>query len=244
MLSENDFRKWCDRCNLTTRSRQIIENIRSSEPSRLVSGRRSNVCGQYPSQKMRKTIQFESHRVEAPKIYELEQDLNVLEYYDRPPSIKLNYEGENGKNLGVIYTPDFFAIEEDGAGWIECKTEEELEKLEQKNFNRYHRDSDGNWRCPPGEEYAKQFGFYYSVCCDREFNWTIQRNFIFLEDYYRAESLVVDNSVKNSIIAIVSEQTGITLAELLDPKNNFNADDIYSLIVSKDIYVGFAEKVA
>ena len=237
MLSEINFNQWCDRLNLTKKSRQLIEQIRSSEPSRLVGGRRSNVCGRYPSQKMGRTIQFESHRVEAPKIYELEQDPNIIEYYDQPLPTKLNYESKNGRNLGVIHTPDFFVMENNSAGWIECKTEEELKKLLKKQPNRYYCDADGNWRCPPGEEYAKQFGLNYTICSDKEFNWTIQRNFLFLEDYYRAESLVIDESVKNRIITIISEQTGITLAELLDPKNNFNADDIYSLIVTKDIYV-------
>ncbi|MGK7898908.1 MAG: TnsA endonuclease N-terminal domain-containing protein, partial [Xenococcus sp. (in: cyanobacteria)] len=237
MLSENDFNQWCDCLNLTKKTRQLIERIRSSEPSRLVGGKRSNVCGRYPSQKMGRTIQFESHRVEAPKIYELKQDPNILEYYDQPPQIKLNYKSKNRRNLGVIHTPDFFVIESSAAGWIECKTEEELKKLLEKQPNRYYCDADGNWGCPPGEEYAKQFGLNYTICSDKEFNWTIQRNFLFLEDYYRAESLVIDESVKNRIIAIISEQTGITLAELLDPKNSINADDIYSLIVNKDIYV-------
>ena len=237
MLSETEFQHWCDSLNLSTKSRQLIENIRFSEPSRLVSGKSNNVCGRYPSQKMGKTIQFESHRVEAPKIYELEQDQNVLEYYDQPPPIKLNYEGANGKNLGVIHTPDLFVLEKDRAGWIECKPEEQLKKLEQKNPNRYHRDSNGKWRCPPGEEYGQQFGLSYTVCSDKQFNWTVQRNFLFLEDYYRAESLEIEESVKNPLIATVSEQPGITLAELLDPENDFNADDIYSSIVNQDIYV-------
>ena len=237
MLSENDFQKWCDRLNLSTKSRQAIANIRSSEPSRLVGGRRSNVCGRYPSQKMGKTIQFESHRVEAPKIYELEQNQNVLEYYDQPPQIKLNYAGKNGKNLGVMHTPDLFVIEKDSAGWIECKPEEQLKKLEQKNSNRYYRDANGKWRCPPGEESAAQFGLNYTVCSDKDFNWTIQRNFLFLEDYYRAEYLEIEESAKYCLMATVSGQAGITLAELLDVDKDFNADDIYSALVNQDIYV-------
>ncbi len=126
-------------------------------------------------------------------------------------------------------------LEKNQAGWIECKTEEQLQKLEQKNPNRYHRDADGKWRCPPGEEYGQQFGLSYTVCSDKDFNWTVQRNFLFLEDYYRAESLEIEQSVKHCLIATVSEQAGITLAELLD--NNFNADDIYCAIVNQDIYV-------
>jgi len=243
MLS-NDFQKWCDgqsprgahRINLSQKTRQLIENIRSSEPSRSVNGRGNNVCGRYPSQKMGKTIQFESHRVEAPKIYELEQDENVLEYYDQPPPIKLNYQGKNDKKLGVIHTPDFFVLERDGAGWIECKTEEQLKKLEQKNPNRFCQDGQGNWLCPPGEEYAAQFGLSYAVCSDREFNWTLQRNFLFLEDYYRAKSLEIKESAKNSLMATVTEQAGITLSELLKAESDFNADDLYSAIANKDIY--------
>lgn len=237
MLSDQNFWQWCNHLNFPTKSRQLIAKIRSCEPSRLVSGRRSNVCGRYPSQKMGRTIQFESHRVEAPKIYELERNTNVLEYYDQPPPIKLNYKGKNSKNLGVIHTPDFFVIYKTSAGWIECKTEEELKKLAQKNPHRYYRDSDGKWCCPPGEEYAEQFELTYTICSDKDFNWTIQRNFLFLEDYYRAEFLEVEEFVKKHILAIISEQPGITLAELLDKKSALKADDIYSLIVTKDIYV-------
>ena len=49
MLSEDKFNQWCDRLNLTKKTRQLIEQIRSSEPSRLVGVRRSNVCGKYAS---------------------------------------------------------------------------------------------------------------------------------------------------------------------------------------------------
>lgn len=234
MLS-HDFLKWCDLLKLPQKTRQLIENIRSSEPSRSVKSRGSNVCGRYPSQKMGKTIQFESHRVEAPKIYELELDKNVLEYHDQPTPIKLNYQGKNGKKLGVIHTPDFFVLEKNRASWIECKTEEELKKLEQKNPNRFFRSMEGKWRCPPGEKYAAQFGLDYTVCSDHEFNWTLQRNFLFLEDYYRAESLKIHESAKNRLIKTVTKRAGITLAELLD--NEFKADDIYSAIANKDIYV-------
>ena len=72
------------------------------------------------------TIQFESHRVELPFVYELERDTTVLEYYDQPPSIPLSYPAANGRALSVIHTPDYFVVRQDSAGWEECKTSEDL----------------------------------------------------------------------------------------------------------------------
>jgi putative transposase len=68
------------------------------------------------------TIQFESHRVELPFIYEAEYDSQVLEYYDQPPSIPLVYRAVNGRRLSVMHTPDYFVLREGSACWIECKT--------------------------------------------------------------------------------------------------------------------------
>lgn len=237
MLTDQELDRWCQENDITDLARPAIKKIRSSPASRHVSARSGNVCGRYPSRKMGVTIQYESHRVELPQIMLLERESNVLEYYDQPPSIKLIYEGNNGKKLGHLHTPDFFVIESEGAGWIECKTEKELKKLEQKNPNRYYLDQNGQWRCPPGEEYAAQWGFVYRVCSDKDFNWILQRNLIFLDDYFRNPSSFVEESVKQSIISTITKQTGIPLADLLNSANRFKADDIYNLIITNDIYV-------
>ena len=134
------------------------------------------------------TIQFESHKVELPFIYQLEHDEDVLEYYDQPPSFKLNYQSQSGKKIGFFYTPDFFVIRHDSASWWECKTEEQLQKLEEKNPNRYFLDEEQCWRCPPAEEYARQYGLDFSVWSSAGVNWTVQRNLEFLEDYYRVKT--------------------------------------------------------
>ncbi len=83
------------------------------------------------------TIQFESHRVELAGIYEMEHDDTVLEYFDQPPPIKLDYESTSGRRMGVLHTPDFFVIRQQEAGWEEWKTEEELHRLKAHNSNRY-----------------------------------------------------------------------------------------------------------
>ena len=97
MLNEADLNAWCKRLGLSARCCEIVADVRSRPPTRRVGGGRSNVSRRYPSRKMGATIQFESHRVELPVIYELEHDPSALEYYDQPPSIPLFYESGNGR---------------------------------------------------------------------------------------------------------------------------------------------------
>jgi putative transposase len=116
MLNEADFLSWCGRLALAETTRAVISDIRSRNPTRRVGGGRDNVSGRYPSRKMGLTIQFESHRVEPPLVYEMEHDPGVLEYYDQPPSIPLAYHAANGKRLSIMHTPDYFVLRQDSAG--------------------------------------------------------------------------------------------------------------------------------
>jgi len=125
MLSEAELTQWFQRLAIPEQGRVAIHQVRSSDPARRVGGGHRNVSGRYPSRKMGVTIQFESHRVELAEIYEMEHGADVLEYYDQPPPIKLDYQAASGKRLGVIHTADFFTIRKGGAGWVECKTDEE-----------------------------------------------------------------------------------------------------------------------
>ncbi|MBN3888164.1 MAG: TnsA endonuclease N-terminal domain-containing protein [Nostoc sp. JL31] len=235
---KEQFEQWVARLQISEAGQKIIEKVRSSEPSRRVGGGSKNVSGRYPSRKMGVTIQFESHRVELPIIYQLEHDEDVLEFYDQPPQIKLDYQASNGRRLGILHTPDLFVIRTNSAGWEECKTEHDLKKLAEKNPNRYfYSQEDNQWHCPPGEDYANQFGLYYRIRSDREINWILQRNLQFLEDYYRSESLVVEEAIAQSLLAVVSSQPGITLAELLNRSTGAKSDDIYTLIIQEQIYI-------
>ncbi|GEM_PF-6578147 len=100
---KEQFEQWVARLQISEAGQKIIEKVRSSEPSRRVGGGSKNVSGRYPSRKMEVTIQFESHRVELPIIYQLEHNQDVLEFYDQPPQIKLDYQATNGRRLGVLH---------------------------------------------------------------------------------------------------------------------------------------------
>jgi putative transposase len=80
VLNEADYLGWCVRLGLTETTRAKVTAIRSHNPTRRVGGGRQNVSGRYPSRKMGITIQFESHRVELPFVYEMEHDPRALEY--------------------------------------------------------------------------------------------------------------------------------------------------------------------
>jgi transposase InsO family protein len=178
------------------------------------------------------TIQFESHRVELAGIYEMEHDPEVLEFYDQPIQIKLDYEGAGGKRLGVLHTPDFFVIRSTAAGWEEWKTEEELLQLAERSPNRYRATDDDRWRCPPGETYASDFGFYYRVRSSSEINWVYQRNIQFLEDYLRSDRPIRPEA-QNHVNALVTASPGIRLSEIFqETAAVVTRDDLFAMIAN------------
>ena len=238
MLNEADFLGWCRRLALTETTQAAISEVRSRNPTRRVGGGRENVSGRYPSRKMGLTIQFESHRVELPFVYEMEHDSGVLEYYDQPPSIPLAYHAANGRRLSVMHTPDYFVLRQNSAGWVECKTSEDLQKLAIKTPNRYLRDGNGSWRCPPGEVHASALGLDYRVWSSAEINWILQRNLQFLEDYLRCDPASAAEFVDPAIKAAIEAKPGILLRELLERAGGVpKPDEIYVLIATGGVYV-------
>jgi putative transposase len=236
MLDEQQFGDWCRRLRLSKQTENLIRQIRLSEPARHVRSGHGNVSGRYPSRKMGFTIQFESHRNELAAIYEMEHGSAILEYWDQPMPIKLKYKTPTGRAIGVLHTPDFFVLRTDSSGWEEWKMEEDLWRLAESQPYRYSRSDDGKWCCPPGEEYAQQFGLYYRLRSSAEINWVLQRNLVFLEDYLRVGLIKIGPEIEQFVRQTVATQPGIVLQELLR-KNEAAIDAIYSLIATGDIYV-------
>lgn len=238
MLSNTDFEDWCHRLNLSDEARTLIHRIRESPPARAVRSSKDNVSGRYPSRKMGVTIQFESHKNELAFIYEYEHNDDVLEYYDQPCTIKLEYEAANERRLGVLHTPDFFNFRSHEAGWEECKLEEHLNSLSSKSPNRYVRDAEGKWRCPPGEAYAEKFGLYYRVRSSKEINWTYLRNIEFLDDYFRADTSILISEDDAYVLTHIKNNPGITLQDLLRHiAGKVRSDVIFALIANDNIHV-------
>jgi putative transposase len=159
-----------------------------------------------------------------------------------PQQRKGNAKSKLPPHLGVLHTPDFFVLRARSAGWEECKTEEELIKLAAKNPNRYYKDGEDIWRCPPGEAYAAEFGFYYRVRSSSEISWTFQRNVEFLEDYFRNDSQVVTAETHALLHEQVAAEPGISLRELFERTEGIaTRDDVFTLIAIDSLYVNLTE---
>lgn len=238
MLTQEAILKLKQDLSLPEEAIKVIQNIRSSEPVRRVQSNRKNVSGTYASKKMGVTVQFESHTLELAGIYEYEHDDDVFEYYDQPSIIQLKYEIK-GKIRGHNYTPDFFVISTNWIGWEEWKTDEELISLMHDNPNRYFKDENGQWRCPPAEAYAEQYGLGFRVRSSAEINWIYQQNIRFLEDYLQNDNPNIPAEAYEAITYLVSKNPGITLESLLSLQRDYNfcADDVYSLIALREIYI-------
>ncbi|WP_159438171.1 TnsA endonuclease N-terminal domain-containing protein [Salimicrobium flavidum] len=238
-MSDQEFEEWTSNVGLSEEAIKEIARIRDSPPSRRVGNNRVSVSGRYSSNKMKSTIQFESHKVELPAIYSLEFNEDVIEYYDQPPSIKINYVNDNGKKIGYTYTPDFFVIEKCNAYWIECKTEGELLKLSQKDSARY-KFNGNEWIYEPGRNYAEGMNLDFKVFSSDNINWTLQRNLVYLEDYYNSE-IEVGSEASEQIISNVRENPGISIRDLID--SGVSIDDLLIMVVRNNVYIDLQTKL-
>jgi putative transposase len=238
MMSQEELTSWYERVNLSQAARSLVDRIRSSPPVRRVGSGRSNVCGRYPSRKMGVTIQFESHHVELAAIYEMEHNPDVLEYYDQPTSLKLEYRSASGRSVSALHTPDFFLIKGTGAGFEEWKTEDDLLRLAREKPNRYRFSTESGWICPPGIAQVSSLGLSYRVRSDQEIDWTYQRNIHFLEDYLGGDPQAVSDQVSCAVQRWIAANTAGTLADLFTLSDGVAShDDIYSLIAQGDIHI-------
>lgn len=237
--SKEQFELWCLQNEVPPKAKSIIEQIRSSAPSRSVRSGKFSMSGRYPSRKMDVTIQFESHKNELPYIRILDEDDDVIEFYDQPNQLKLTYEGTGVKRITAFHTPDFFVIRRHSAGWEENKTEKALIELETHNLNRYCRNETGGWHSLAGENYVTQLGFfYYKVISSKDINWIYQRNLEFLEDYFRVDTTDVPVAAQECIVKEVSNEVGISLEYLFKLVSGLaSRDDIFMMIAHGQLYV-------
>ena len=237
-LDETAFVAWCARLGLSAETQQLVATIRSSPPARKVKGRVGNVSGRYPSPKMGRTIQFESHHVELWAIYAMERDDDVLEFYDQPEEILLRYRAKGGKNTGQWHHPDFFVLRQHSAGYEEWKPASVLEDLGFAMPGRYRQDGSGVWTCPPGVAFAQPLGLTYQVRSSSEYHPRYIENLRFLQDYWAHPHPGVAEQ-EDHVLATVAHHPGISVADLLDVHPAIVVDMVWELLAIGRLFTDF-----
>src|SRR5690242_87480 len=112
MMSNAEYLAW--RTILPESGKTWVDRVRNEEPSRRVTSSFRSVAGSFPSKKMGRTVQFESG-VERAGVHEYEHDKCVLEFWDQPEPIRLEYKHSTGRLLALLHTPDFLVLREKSA---------------------------------------------------------------------------------------------------------------------------------
>lgn len=240
-MDEATFVKWCKENQVTDATVRYIQTIIKSPPVRNVNGGRSNVCGHFASRKMGVTIQFESGRsAELAALKLMEHDPEVLGFYDQPVTIQIRYPSKSGKTTSAPYTPDFLVIRRDSACMEEWKVTSELEDLSEKRPHRYCKDENGQWRCPPVEEYFSQKGITYSLRVFEELNLKFLNNISLISNYPSAYEPANEANDLSTIKKFLAEYPCAKLSELLE-SGYLNHTSVYRLILRDMLIIDLNE---
>lgn len=239
MLNTAEYQHYCDALGLSALARQQIDQIRRTEPFRRVQSGIKNVSCRFASQKMGCVIQAESHSNELGAVIGWEHDNKTFEFYDQPCQIKLSYQDpKTGRARAHLSTPDFFLLQQDFVGWVECKTEEWLKKAVADGSPLYTRDKDGTWHCPPGEAYAEALGLEFRVRSSLETNWTAVNNAVFLSDYLQENTPKASDQQKGMVAKLLAQRAWLRLKDLLEfDQDQLPADVIYTMVAQGQLYV-------
>lgn len=235
MVSNEELQRLFVRQNLPPISRQAVANIRETDPIRRVGGGTHNVACRFASKKMGQVIQAESHKCELPAIYIWEYDPRTHEFYDQPSKLKLSYRNAGGRQVSHLVTPDFFLIQEDWMGWVECKPEEKLQQIHNSGSELFIPDGDDGWRCPPGEEAAARFGLGFRVISSKKYNWILVRNLEFLSDYLADDCPQLSEAERTAVAQSFAHDRWLRLTDLLEMEG-VTADVVYALVAGGDLF--------
>ena len=235
MLTDEGFQVWCLQNKIPAETKAYIERIRSSQPVRKVRSRASNVSGRYPSRKMGRTIQFESHHVELYGIYEMEYDDDVLEYYDQPIRIQLQYRARSGRKTTQWHTPDFFVIRQNKSGFEEWKPVTALETLKVTMPERYQHEPSGGWRCPPGISAAQTHGVFYRIRTNAEVHPLVTQNLKFLQDFW-IHMYEVSPEQEAQVLTLVTTAPGITVRQLTSACTDLPVDVLWAMLTDHRLF--------
>lgn len=240
MFDDQALENYLSQHGVCSEGQAYIRRVRSSEPSRLVGSGARNVTCRFPSRKMGRTIQAESHSCELPAVWIWEFDSATHEFWDQPEATLLPIVTRNGRHTNQPKTADYLLLQDDFVGWVECKPLAWLQDQCDKGNANYRRDDDGRWHYLPGEVAAACWGMGYIMRLAEDNNPILVDNLAFLADYLTDAVRDVAASAREHIRALLGSSGWIRLCDLVRAPD-VAADDVYALVARHELYVDLAE---
>ncbi|WP_158253736.1 Mu transposase C-terminal domain-containing protein [Chromobacterium alticapitis] len=184
MLSEDEIEQLFDKFNIPLLGRNRIRWIRENAPVRRVYGGGVSQTIRYCGRKMNFVIEAEALRTEFATIVSFDHSQDILEFYHQPCRLNIIWDKANGRRVATSITPDLFCISQSGFYFVECKTDQHLFELNEKDPVRFILSDNGKWRSPPAELAAREFGCDFIIRPSSENNWVLIENLELLKDYY------------------------------------------------------------
>lgn len=237
MLNDSELHQLFERLQIPDAGRARIRQIRDNLPSRAVRSSKTSGKTRYAGIKMPFVVEAEANSTEYVAFVEWDHDLETLEYYPQPDPLKISYStAGRTKKTTIFTTPDCLRITKLGIEFIECKREEELERLAKMMPSRYQRDASGRWRSPPAEDAAAQFGCTFHIRSSRENNWVLHENLELLKDYFIGEPANISPAVGEELKARLERNGWISTYTLIHQDPSIPADQLYALIAARQVF--------
>lgn len=229
MLTDAELHELFERLNIPLAGRQKIQWIREHAPVRAVGGGKKSHVVRYASRKMGFAIACEAKSTEYSAAVTWDIDDETIEFYPQPAFLTFNNRLTDGRRSSSTYVPDFLRITREGFEFVECKTEQDLQKEARARPHIYSIDDTGHWRRPSAEEHVAEFGATFTVRSTRDNNPVLIENLEFLRDYLLA-SPPCDTNLNSQLRNLLIKRRWCTIATIINTIPGV-ADTLYSAIV-------------
>ncbi|CAG0940366.1 hypothetical protein GALLN_00925 [Gallionellaceae bacterium] len=236
MLTDEALETIFDHQNTPEEGRKRIRWIRANSPIRRTEGGKRSVKVRFVSRKMGFVLEAEASGTEYAALRTYDNDEETLEIYTQPTTLTISYRNTAGRKITCQITPDLFLIRHDGFCLVECKREEELEKLAIRDPERFHKDPEGKWRSPPAEMAAAALGCRFAIRSSAENNWQLLSNLEFLEDYLHHPEVEIAEEARQTILGCLAKDRWASVQVLVEALGNYGADPLYFMVVRGEVY--------
>jgi putative transposase len=211
--------------------RSMIRKARKEAPVRQVRSNSSNLITRYPSQKMQRVIETESHTAEFAAMFLYECDSSILEYFAQPMEVNQALVLPSGKRDRLQHTPDFLLITPDGFMVEEWRYEARILKMALKRPDRFIRQ-ESEWRFPQAEDYFAEWGISYRLRSAEELPRQYIQNLNFLRTYFEAGCPAPNQEEMKVLKQAFEDRPSIHLSELVGWPG-LTSDTVYKAIADR-----------